>query len=296
MCPHCHSHKIKKNGFFLSHQGRRTKVQRYACRGCRKFFSTQTNSLSYRAKKSYLDQPLFRLLNSAVSQRRAAKILGIHQTTVARKIVRLSKFAVENLNANNGSKNLEKAVFDEMETFEHTKMKPLSIAVAVEEGARRILSMQVAQMPAKGLLAERSQKKYGPREDKRPAALSTMLQTIKGAAKATLTLKSDESPRYPRQVRQVFGDAVEYRQFKGRRGCVVGQGELKAGGFDPLFSLNHTCAMTRDNVKRLSRKTWCTTKKPEMLQHMLNLYACYHNQTLDKTIRLPKIYEEARRN
>jgi len=45
---------------------------------------------------------------------------------------------------------------------------------------------------------------------------------------------------------------------KGRRECVVGQGELKGGGFDPLFSLNHTCAMIRAHVSRLFRRTWNT--------------------------------------
>ena len=243
-----------------------------------------------------MDQPLFRLVNSAVSQRRAAKILGLHQKTVARKIIRLSTFAEQNLLADHRNLTVKKAIFDEMETFEHTKMKPLSIAVAVEEPTRRLLAMQVAQMPAKGLLAERSRKKYGVREDKRPKALRSMLQTLKKHGIKGLELKSDKCPRYPAAVREILGPDIDYRQFEGRRGCVVGQGELKAGGFDPLFSLNHTCAMTRDNLKRLSRRTWCTTKRPDMLQHLLNLYMCYHNQTLDKSIRLPRIHDTGRRN
>jgi hypothetical protein len=51
----------------------------------------------------------------------------------------------------------------------------------------------------------------------------------------------------------------------------VGQGELKRGGFDPLFSLNHTAAMFRDRLKRLSHRTWCTTKRPDRLQLLLDL-------------------------
>jgi hypothetical protein len=49
-------------------------------------------------------------------------------------------------------------VFDEMETFEHTKMKPISITVAVTEKTRLIVATKVASMPAKGLLAERSRR------------------------------------------------------------------------------------------------------------------------------------------
>lgn len=66
----------------------------------------------------------------------------------------------------------------------------------------------------------------------------------------------------------------------------MGQGELKAGGFDPLFSLNHTCAMYRDNLTRMSRRTWCTTKGPDRLQSLVNLYVCAHNFMID--CRRPK--------
>jgi hypothetical protein len=57
--------------------------------------------------------------------------------------------------------------FDDMETFEHTKLKPLSVTLAVQYQTRRILGFQVSQMPAKGLLAQKAFEKYGYREDKR---------------------------------------------------------------------------------------------------------------------------------
>ena len=60
----------------------------------------------------------------------------------------------------------------------------------------------------------------------------------------------------------------------------MGQGELKKLKYDPIFSLNHTCAMIRDNIKRLSRKTWCTTKRMPQLQINLELYALEHNRRL----------------
>ena len=95
------------------------------------------------------------------------------------------------------------------------------------------------------------------------------------------TVKSDQCPRYLGLVRKHLPGA-EHKTFKGRRGCVVGQGELKAGGRDPLYSLNQTCAMVRDNVKCLSRKTWCTTKRIDRLQCRLDLYVCWHNAVIDE--------------
>ncbi len=56
-------------------------------------------------------------------------------------------------------------------------------------------------------------------------------------------------------------------------------GELKKG-FDPLFSLNHTCAMTRDRIKRLARKTWAISKKKEFLELHLAIYVDHHNRSL----------------
>ncbi len=50
---------------------------------------------------------------------------------------------------------------------------------------------------------------------------------------------TDKSKHYPRGVKSFFPMAIP-TTCKGRRGCVLGQGELKRIGHDPLFSLNHT--------------------------------------------------------
>jgi hypothetical protein len=175
-------------------------------------------------------------------------------------------------------------VFDEMETFEHTKCKPLSLALAVEEKSRRILSIHTSQMPAKGRLAAISRKKYGYRRDERRAGLDRMFRDLKDVSHKDADLKSDQCPRYPAAARAHFPKS-KHRTFKGRRAAVVGQGELKKGGFDPLFSLNHTAAMFRDNVKTLTRKTWCTAKRPDRLQALLNIYCYLHNESLDKPLK-----------
>jgi hypothetical protein len=228
-----------------------------------------------------LDQPVFRILAGGVSQRKCAEFLGIHRDTVARKLVRLARFAAaqEVPGAAKVFEETTTAVFDEMETFEHTKMKPISITVAVTEKTRLIVATKVASMPAKGLLAERSRRKYGRRRDDRRGANKAVLKTVKMRLGGISLVKSDECPRYPVVVRSVL-PGIEHKTFKGRRGCVVGQGELKRGGFDPLFSLNHSCAMIRDNVKRLSRRTWCTTKRPDRLQALLELYRIAHNSRI----------------
>lgn len=284
MCPFCldENSKVQKKGFFRKLSTRAERIQRYRCRDCRRSFSDQTRALTYRERKPHIDQPLFRQLASGMSQRRCAEILGISRTTVARKLVRLGRAAREQHRRwldSGAVADCEKIVIDEMETLEHTKLKPLAIAVAVVDGKRLILGAEVSRMPAKGRLAARSRAKYGRRRDNRARGLRRVLSAARLAAPHVRTIKSDECPRYPTHFRAAFPAAVR-ETHKGRRACVVGQGELKAGGFDPLFSLNHTCAMFRDNLKTLSRRTWCTPKRPDRLQALVDIYVIFHNERI----------------
>jgi hypothetical protein len=257
-------------------------VKRYICRNCGKSFSSATFHSYYRQKKRHKNLLLRKLLCSGVSQRRCAKILHLHRTTVVRKFLFLSleaEFFVRKLNL--GRPLAHTIEFDDLETFEHTKLKPLSVTLAVESGSRRILGIEVSHMPAKGLIAKKSRKKYGPRIDQRGQGRARLFQSLKSVVSGCVVLKSDENPQYEADVRRHFPNSLHLRH-KGQRGSSTGQGELKKVRFDPLFSLNHTCAMFRANINRLFRKTWCTTKRADRLYCHLVLYAQYHNEELLK--------------
>ena len=169
--------------------------------------------------------------------------------------------------------------FDDMITSEHTKLKPLTITLAVDEKRRYILGGIVGEIPAFGLLVERSIKKYGHRPNKHPVCISTLFDKIKGAIKHNATIQSDEHQTYPGFVKKYFPNAT-HQCHKGGRACIVGQGELKKLHFDPLFTINHTCAILRANINRLIRKTWCTTKVISNLQDHIDLFIDYYNFSL----------------
>ena len=211
--------------------------------------------------------------------RRMALKWRLHRTTVSRKILFLSRLCeVANLNELR-RKQVSCFQFDDLETFEHSKLKPLSMTIAVDPSDRKILGFRVSQMAAKGLLARRSLKKYGPRTDERKLAREELFRELKPSILPNAVIMSDQNPHYISDVKKHFPQA-QYIQFKGRRGCVVGQGELKAGGFDPLFNLNHNYAMFRANMNRLFRRTWCTTKKKVNLARHAQIYVWYHNNIL----------------
>ena len=249
-------------------------VQRYLCKSCQRTYSSATFSLNYRQKKRRLNAPIYQKFNSGASQRRIAKILKINLKTVARKLEFLASLCKAENEEYIKRLHITEIQFDEMETFEQTKLKPLSIPLVVEKHTRKILGFRVCEMPAKGLIAERSRRKYGKRRDDRTQAIRDMFESL--SLTNVAIIESDQNPRYKPIVSGLYPKAL-YKQYLGRLGCVTGQGELKEGGRDPLFSLNHTCAMIRDSIKRLARRTWCTTKKSEKLAMHLEIYTHYHN-------------------
>ncbi len=212
--------------------------------------------------------------------RRSALLLGVNRKTVARKLKFLARIAEHELaRALHQAEPAQDVQFDDLETIEHSKCKPLSVIVMVEKKTRRILGLEVARMPAKGHLAKIARKKYGHRPDERRKAREHLFIKLQEHIDPKAFISSDEHPHYPSSVREYFPHAT-YRCYKSRRACVVGQGEMKKGGFDPIFSINHTFAMNRYGISRLVRRSWCTTKKPESLRAHLLVYAHFHNTQL----------------
>lgn len=254
--------------------------QRYRCKGCRRTFSDASSDIRFKQHKRHLNRDVAWLLVSGVSQRRSAMLLRLNRKTIVRKFIFMGRYAKEYLSEHNlAFAKSTKIEFDDLETFEHTKYKPLSVTMAVEYKTRRILGFCVSKMPAKGPLAAKSIIKYGPRSDERGLQRKLLFDGLAPLIEENAEIKSDSSPHYPADVKRHFPKA-KHIQVKGVRGCVTGQGELKKTAFDPLFSINHTFAMLRANINRLFRRTWCTTKKADGLELHIALYAVFHNLKL----------------
>ncbi|NDG83547.1 MAG: hypothetical protein EBX52_00740 [Proteobacteria bacterium] len=170
--------------------------------------------------------------------------------------------------------------FDDLESFEHTKCKPLSVALAVNKETREIIDVFVSAMPVSGpLVALAKKRNYPKRKDMRPEGWERLISGLRDLIRSDGVLESDENPRYPGFVKRHLR-GISHLRYKGARGAITGQGELKKLVFDPLFSLNHTCAMFRANVNRLVRRTWCTSKTRQGLIDHLSIYIRYHNEVL----------------
>ncbi|RYZ70379.1 MAG: transposase [Proteobacteria bacterium] len=278
-CPK--NERVIRRGYFYRSSDRQ-RIHRFQCRHCRKTFSSARLHPNFLQKKRLLNRPIEELLISGVSQRRVARLLKISRSTVSEKLKFLAARArarQEKYRERWKENPLTDIQFDDLETSEHSKCKPLSVALAVDSQTRKILGFQVSQMPARGLLARKSIEKYGYRKDERSVGWHALFESLKPLVNPRAKIHSDQNPHYPRHLRAHFKDADHCAYFGGR-GCIAGQGELKKLHFDPLFSLNHTCAMLRANLNRLFRRTWCTTKKREGLIDHLALYVDFHNRVL----------------
>jgi transposase-like protein len=294
-CTHCcrlpkgSPSKFVKSGTFIRSVDKAT-IQRYRCADCGKTYSDATNSPDYKQIRRDINLPAFLQLSSAGTLRRTAILLNVSRGTLHRRLPFfkiVSKQAHRYLlqDVTGQSTGFAAIQFDDMETFEHTKLKPLAVPLVVISKERFILGVGVGSMPAKGKLAERSRKKYGQRPDHRPEAWREVLTTARAFVnQSELEIITDKHVSYPKAIKEVIPWAHHIRK-KSRRACVVGQGELKKGGFDPMFPLNHTAAMNRANISRLVRRTWCTTKRPDRLLCHLWLYVLWHNVTIWTVIR-----------
>ena len=271
--------KFYKYGSFRRRSDYR-QVQRFKCCGCGITFSTATNEPELGQNKRQVNSHLLHYLSSNVSMRRSAKLLKISRTTVARKL----QFLAQECRKDFEDYWQEKGVvtnwqFDELQTIEHSKSKPLSVVMAVEEKSRKIMGFQVTMMPATGHLAKSSRKKYGARPDHRRRGIQQLFSAIQALTSTHAQIRSDQCQPYGALVKRYFPHA-RHQQFKGEKSRASGQGELKKGGLDPLFWINHTFAMLRANINRLIRKTWCTTKKISCLADHLAIYVYFHNRHL----------------
>lgn len=203
-----------------------------------------------------------------------AIVLGCNRKTVIRKFLFMAGLARQEHERRLHSGELKTSYIqmDEMLTFEHTKLKPISIALAVRAKTGEILEAQASQMNYLGLPAPVALNKYGPRENLSHIAVEDCLLSIKKCSKNHLTIETDKKKSYSGQIKKHLPHSTHV-PMKGRRPFYEGNKDPNK----PLFTLNYTCAKIRNDLSRMARKTWVTTKALWALQAHLDLYIAFNN-------------------
>ena len=276
-CPHCGSENYKRHGSFYRHEDAR-RVQRFYCNACSKTFSRAGYSLYYRHQYRHYTDVIRALFANGCTIRGIARILRINKDTVARRLVLLAEEARHRESLRVAAAPLAGTVqFDDLITFEHSKLKPLSVTVISDADRWRILGCTVAQIPASGLLAEKARKKYGTRPDKSIKARNELIKRTAPNITPKATIVTDQHKHYPVIIKRHLPKATHVAH-KSIPSAIVGQGELKRSAKDPLFCINHQLAMLRANISRLFRRSWNTTKRTDRLEDHLCVFIDDYNR------------------
>ena len=277
-CPAHHTPavgRIVRWGWFTT-RCRGGREQRYRCRTCRKTFSHRTFRHDYRDRRPDCNEQLFLLLSSGVGLRQSADQLKISASTAQRKMrkmARTCRLLHENLCPSlpaGGS-----YLLDEEESYEGASIRPLTVPIVIERknwfivatGAGSIRRLAPAGT-ARRARQQREESIRGKRRDESRTCVAGVLQDLRRRAPGPLQLQTDQKSSYATLARETFGSDVAHATTSGSDPRTTR---------NPLFPINITIAMSRDNCGRLRRKSWLVSKLAEWLRGQLAIFTAYRN-------------------
>jgi transposase-like protein len=277
-------------GYFRS-KTRPEPTQRFRCRECNGSFSVQTFRIDYRDRRPEVNAPLAALLTSGVGYRQSARNLRMSHGALQRKAAKLGR-AMGRMHMNQlfGLPAGRTYILDEEETYEKASIRPLTVPLMVESDSWFVIDAAVAPIRRLARPGSRRRKRQdadeqvnGRRSDQSREAVAKVLGTLAPATgRGKLRLISDKKSSYPRLARKAFGeDLLEHK--------VVSSKALRDTS-NPLFPINLTIAMSRDNMGRLRRRSWLVTKLAERLLRHLYMYLVYRNY-IRRRFNRDEIYE-----
>lgn len=293
-CPNlsCPNHAAPKGRFFWRHGSfgarcRIERVPRFRCRGCRRTFSVQTFRHDRGDRRPDCNQLLFQLLTSSLSLRQSARLVKLSISGVQKKMRKLAR-TCRNLHRNLCAKLPPDRTFllDEEETYEGASIRPLTMPVLMERKSWFIVATtagRIRRLAPDGTrrrrLQEREERRHGERRDRSKLCVQLVLGRLaKCVPEGAVTLRSDEKSSYRTVAKDLLGERLRHETTRGRRPRTTA---------NPLFPINTTMAMTRDNCGRLRRKTWLVTKKGRYLRQQMHLFVAYRNYVRKRFNRDP---------
>lgn len=283
-CPNtdCPQHLLPVAGFFTRHgfytaDCRPAPIPRFRCRRCRRTFSTQTFRQDYRDRRPDLNESLFISLVSSTGYRQFARTRDVAPGALqlkARKLARQAGFLHANL-----SQRLPAGrtfVLDEEETYEQASIRTVTMPVVVEREHWFVVATAVGSIrrlaqagTSRRHWQQRDERKHGKRPDHSAQCVEAVLRSLdRRLGGDRLVLRSDLKSSYVTIANSVFGDRVTHERTSSREPRTT---------YNPLFVVNTTLAMTRDNCGRLRRKSWLVTKKKECLLLQMHQFVVYRN-------------------
>jgi hypothetical protein len=179
---------------------------------------------------------------------------------------------------------------DELETYEtDRRLFPVTVPILIESRTYFVVDVRTAPLPARGSLSlalrrrkAALERRHGRRRSGSSRAVRESFAVLERLLPlgGTVRVRTDRKSTYPGIIRSVFGARARHdrRSSKSKRNYG-----------NPLFPINHTLALVRDNVSRLVRRTWAAAKLRERLGLHLSMWIVWRNYFRGITVRAPRV-------
>jgi transposase-like protein len=286
-CPNssCARHRDPVPGFFIRKGFYRSAakpgpIPRFRCRTCGRSWSLQTFRADYRDHKPQLNSVLFKLLVSGLGLRQAARMLPLTRKSTHLKFCKIARelqAAHNNLLGEFPTGSWFQ--MDELGAFEQDRHSgPLSLPIVIEASSFFIVAAETAPIRPSGKKTKaqreriaRHEREHGRRRDRSREATRRVLQVVEKHTRKMekVRLRTDRKAMYVPVAASVFGaERLVHERVSGK---------LPRTTFNPIFRINLTDAMARDNNGRLRRRSWLHSKKAKYLDLQLALFMAYRN-------------------
>lgn len=275
VCPNtaCQYHWNPPAGFYRKHGTYRPRhnhqpVPRYRCLDCGTTFSaTQVKPIAQQHRPE-LNRQVFQMAVSGTAMRRMATLLECSPQTIQAKVEYLAgeakRLHQERMEALWQADGTGHVMMDELETFIHARWAQVSVAVVVRVRTGEVLGFTISRLAsnmAKG-------KANGWTTDTRARDIPRLLNQVAPYLKPGAKFTTDGDASYPKWIKSNLPGVHHLRAHSPKKDPTA---------FDPLFPINLVHAKMRNDLARLSRKTWTTSKTIDGLRDHLWLWVAWVN-------------------
>ena len=262
-CPHCQSQNKKKFGTMKTKRG---KTARYKCKDCSKTFTKRTGTINYRKRKQHLRDDITKKYCERMSLRGIARISNASYPTVVKYFRENAQLAKQANKKRLAKKEIVTSYvqFDQLETYEHTKKKPVGIQISIRHKTGEIISAKAGYIPIRALSISRAYSEAWNEKARYSTHIIKMLnETREALNRNSATVTCDQDRGQVNTLKELYKDPF----------ITLAPSSQENKKIDRVFR------RMRQDISRLGRKTLSTTKKIKQLQNHLDLYIQYNNIT-----------------
>ena len=262
-------------------------VDRFRCKSCGKYFSTQTFSIDYYSKRTISYSRLHKHLITTSNIRDMARDFSVSVDVVLNKIERLARNCIAVLqNLQNELILQEHLAADGFESFTVSQYFPCHINLLAGTASQLIYWFDYVTLRRKGRMTDEQKEiraeleKYFRADPKGIQKSFRRLylylsQLIRDARLPSVRLATDEHPAYVRAARGHL--SLKTLKTQGRYTHLRVSSKAPRTMMNPLFAVNYLDRQLRKDLAEHVRETVCFGKNVSRVLDRFVVYATYHN-------------------